>query len=207
MDALITTLPRADTLCPLITSPVHLHSTMLGRQTPDPRANLFSKRRQVSEAMVNAEDRREQQLRRVDAALLRVAESSVRGRELALDDLKWQTRVELSHASLPVLSRLNEQPMRLTELAAALRVSGPAVSRQVQLLQEKGLVERMHDESDGRATIVRLSPKGVEAVTKAANTRRALLRQVLADWTDEYIEQASPVLERLAGELAKWDHR
>ena len=156
---------------------------------------------------MGAEGQREQQLRRVDAALLRVAESSIRGRELALDDLKWQTRVELSHASFPVLSHLYEQPMRLTELATALHVSGPAVSRQVQLLQDKGLVERTQDESDGRATIVRLSPKGVEAVTEAANTRRALLRQVLAEWTDDYIEQAAPVLERLAGELAKWDHR
>lgn len=156
---------------------------------------------------MNAEGRREQLLDRLDAALFRVAESSIRGRELALEDLKWQTRIELTLASLPVLSCLREQPMRLTELAAALRVSGPAISRQVQLLQEKGLVERSHDENDGRATIVRLSPKGVEAATDAANTRKALLRQVLAEWTDDHIEQAAPVLERLAGDLAKWDHR
>ena len=153
------------------------------------------------------EEHREDQLRRVDAALLSIAECSFRGRELALDDLKWQTRVELSPASLPVLSQLFEQPMRLTELAAALHVTGPAVSRQVQILHEKGLVDRTQDEKDGRATIVRLSPKGVEAVTEAVKTRRALLRQVLAEWSDDYIKQAAPVLERLAGELAKWDHR
>lgn len=156
---------------------------------------------------MDTESQREEQLRRLDAALLRISESSFRGRGLALEDLKWQSRVELSPASLPVLNRLFDHPMRLTDLATALHVSGPAVSRQVQILHDKGLVERAQDESDARATIVQLSHRGAEVVTEAVNTRRALLRRVLTDWTDEDIGQAAPVVDRLADELSKWDHR
>ena len=153
------------------------------------------------------EEQREERLRRVDAALLRISESSYRGRRLALEDLKWRTRVELTAASFPFLSRLSEGPFRLTELASTLHVSGPAVSRQVHILHEKGLLERMQDERDARATIVQLSPKGVEVVTESSKTRMELLHCVLADWSDEDVAHAAPLLERLADELAKWDHR
>jgi len=152
-------------------------------------------------------DDREAQLSRVDAALLSIAESSFRGRDLALEDLKWQTRVELSPSSLPILNRLTDSPMRLSELAASLHVSGPAVSRQVQILHDKDLIERGQDANDARATIVKLSQRGVEVVAEAADTRRTLLRQVLADWSDAEIKDAAPILERLAGELRRWDHR
>jgi DNA-binding MarR family transcriptional regulator len=126
---------------------------------------------------------------------------------LALEDLKWKTRVEVSAAALPVLSRLADNPMRLNELATALHVTGPAVSRQVQLLYDKGLVERTQDQNDARATIVRLTPKGAEVVSEAAQARMALLRQVLAGWSDEAVASLAPVLDRLAEELGKWDHR
>jgi DNA-binding MarR family transcriptional regulator len=154
-----------------------------------------------------AKTRREQQLEFLDAALFRISGSSIRGRELALEDLKWQTRVELTTASYPVLNQLVHGPLRLTDLAAALYVSGPAVSRQVSILHDKGLVERLEDENDARATIVQLSPKGAEVLAEAAASRLAMLHQVLAGWSDDEVEQMTPILTRLADELAKWDHR
>lgn len=150
---------------------------------------------------------RQQQLEQINTALFRISQSSIRGRRLALDDLKWQSRVELSTASFTVLNGLAGRSMRLTELAAGLHVTGPSVSRQVQILHDKGLVERVQDDKDARAMIVQLTPKGAEVIAETARSRMALLHRVLADWDDQDVERLAPVLGRLADELAKWDHR
>ena len=152
-------------------------------------------------------DQREQQLQSVDRSLLAISDSSLRGRNFALEDLKWKTHVELSSAALPILSQLTAREMRLNELAAAIHVTGPAISRQVQALVDKGLVARRPDEADARATVVRLSTRGVEVVTESLEARIAMLRQVFAEWSDGDLEQLAPGLHRLADELARWDHR
>ena len=156
---------------------------------------------------MSAPHRREDELSRINQALARIAISSIRGRDLAREDLKWKTRVDLSSAALPILGHLSSSPMRLTDLAIALHVTGPAVSRQIQMLQAKGLVERTPDETDARAAIVALTPKGAEVVAEDQNSRMALLHRILESWSDHDLANLAPLLDRLAGELEKWDHR
>ncbi|WP_276982051.1 MarR family winged helix-turn-helix transcriptional regulator, partial [Ferrimicrobium acidiphilum] len=49
---------------------------------------------------------------------------------------------------------------RISEIASALNLDISTVSRQLKLLQSRGLIERAPDKSDGRVSKVRLTPLG-----------------------------------------------
>ncbi len=48
----------------------------------------------------------------------------------------------------------------VSEIAAQLRISSPAVSRTLRPLEAKGLIERFPDKNDRRNTFIRLTDKG-----------------------------------------------
>lgn len=87
--------------------------------------------------------------------------------------------------------------MSVTELGDLVGVTSPTITRQVQDLERKGLIERTSDERDGRAAIVRLSEKGLEVARLTVQARVSALRCILEGWTDEEIGQLAPVLEHL----------
>jgi DNA-binding transcriptional ArsR family regulator len=58
-----------------------------------------------------------------------------------------------------VVELLREKPRRAGELAEALGLSPPAMSRHLRVLRQRGLVEPAHDEADARAKIYRLRPE------------------------------------------------
>ena len=76
--------------------------------------------------------------------------------------------------SLPwydVLLELNAAPhrrLRMQELAARAVLSRTRVSRVVSELEDAGLVERVPDQSDGRATLASITTTGRAALAKAA---------------------------------------
>lgn len=55
-----------------------------------------------------------------------------------------------------VVELLRERPRRAGELAAALDVSPPALTRHLRVLREGRIVEELVDEEDGRARVYRL---------------------------------------------------
>ncbi|MGH8959473.1 MAG: MarR family winged helix-turn-helix transcriptional regulator [Acidimicrobiia bacterium] len=62
-----------------------------------------------------------------------------------------------------------------SELAEALGVSRPAITRMVVILEEAGLVKKLDNALDGRSVVVRLTPAGRRVVNKArANRVRAM---------------------------------
>nr|MDT0667717.1 MarR family transcriptional regulator [Micromonospora sp. DSM 115978] len=66
--------------------------------------------------------------------------------------------VPLDRAAMVVLRKLDESgPVRLGELAEALHVEAPHVSRQVQVLERAGYATRAPDPRDGRAHVVQLT--------------------------------------------------
>jgi DNA-binding MarR family transcriptional regulator len=97
-----------------------------------------------------------------------------------------------AHAS--ILIHLKGEGRRLTELAERAGVSKQAMGKLVDELEEIGYVERVPDEGDGRAKIVRFSKKG-----------RALLRDsheiVESIWDDYAALVGEPRLVRLRDTL------
>ncbi|HPM71516.1 MAG TPA: MarR family winged helix-turn-helix transcriptional regulator [Spirochaetales bacterium] len=80
----------------------------------------------------------------------------------------FKRRPSLGHAQRPgefqVMHRLSHEPpesgMRVGDLAAWLSVKPPTVTKAVDALVARGLVERYADEADRRVIRVRLSPDG-----------------------------------------------
>ena len=65
--------------------------------------------------------------------------------------------------------------LTVSELAEALTVSRPAITRMVVLLGEAGLVKKLDNALDGRSVMVRLTPAGRRVVNRArANRVRAM---------------------------------
>jgi DNA-binding transcriptional ArsR family regulator len=58
-----------------------------------------------------------------------------------------------------VVDLLRKKPRRAGELAEALGLSPPAMSRHLRVLRQRGLVEPEHDDADARAKVYRLRPE------------------------------------------------
>ena len=68
---------------------------------------------------------------------------------------------------------------RVTELAQLAQVSKPTVVYLVNDLERLGYVERVPDPADGRAKLVRMTPRGAEAQRKGTE----IVRQIETDWS------------------------
>ena len=69
-----------------------------------------------------------------------------------------------------ILSKLGEKDMFLTDLASFSFRDKPTVSRIVELLEQKGLVEKERDHLDGRKFHVKITNAGEEIIEKATPT-------------------------------------
>ena len=81
----------------------------------------------------------------------------------------------------PVFESLDAGGTRLTVIAARAGMSHQAVGELVAELEERSLVERVPDPSDGRARLIRLTADGREVV-------RAAVREIAAI-EDEWMER------------------
>ncbi len=58
-----------------------------------------------------------------------------------------------------VIELLRQEPRRASDLADALRMSRPAMSRHLRLLRKSGLVSESEPEHDARVRVYRLEPE------------------------------------------------
>jgi DNA-binding MarR family transcriptional regulator len=141
---------------------------------------------------------RRSEFSRINRAILQFLLDGEKGRNQVAADVSRMAAVPLSSSALLVVERLRAGSMRVNDLGASVGITSGGITRQVQDLEAKGLIERSPDETDGRATIVRLSSKGVDVVRLADTIRDFSTRQALREWGEEEIERVAPLLERLA---------
>jgi DNA-binding MarR family transcriptional regulator len=67
---------------------------------------------------------------------------------------------------------------RITELAHKLQVSKQAVSKLVGELEAEGILETVPDPQDGRARLVRFTPRGIEAIHEGMKAFRDVESQL-----------------------------
>jgi DNA-binding MarR family transcriptional regulator len=93
-------------------------------------------------------------------------------------------------------------PLRQSALADLLHADPSTVSRHVALLVERGLVLRVADESDGRASRLVLTDAGRDQLDQLRAERVAYLRTVTADWTGDELETFTTLFNRLLDGIA-----
>jgi DNA-binding MarR family transcriptional regulator len=85
-----------------------------------------------------------------------------------------------------LLVRLSrEAPMRLSELADTVELDLSTVSRQMRDLVAIGLVVKVPDPDDGRASLLSMSERGWAVLEAVSEARRQALAEVISDWSDE----------------------
>ena len=101
-----------------------------------------------------------------------------------------QKKTTCNFACLPILKVLKQQG-RLSQNAIAreLHHSDAAVSRQIGILVEDGLVNTRPDTANRRATIVELTEEGKELLGELEGIMTDLLADMLSTMPDEQLEQ------------------
>lgn len=98
--------------------------------------------------------------------------------------------VAIDPIHIPALYILGLQgPSRAGDLASALHVTRPTMSKQLILLERAGLIERHTDSADRRVTIIRLSPTGANAHQRLVARGVEMLHHAIADWSDDEATQ------------------
>jgi DNA-binding MarR family transcriptional regulator len=107
----------------------------------------------------------------------------------------------LAPAQMASLMRLSSGPAATSELARHLAVSVPTVSKSIDVLVDRGWVERWIDPSNRRQTIVRLTTEGRGVATEMKRQSRRHVAGLLASLTPAQRSQLMTTLDVLKGVL------
>ena len=101
-----------------------------------------------------------------------------------------------------------EGSLPMSRLAEAMAVSLPNLTGIVGRMEERGLVERIHDQRDRRVVHVRLTAQGTAALEEADQARRRRLARIMTELTPEQrtrclqsLREMRAAAERLGAEL------
>ncbi|MCL6454708.1 MAG: MarR family transcriptional regulator [Alicyclobacillus sp.] len=133
------------------------------------------------------------------------------GLDASISDIEYQLAIFLRRALLVshrygtldrsgylLLRQLEEQGLvGVKELADRFRLDVSTVSRQTSALESKGLIERIPDPHDGRASRFRPTASGVAELERAKRERFERFSHVFADWPEEDVRRFAALLIRL----------
>lgn len=100
---------------------------------------------------------------------------------------------------------LDEGPQRLGTIAQTFTLDPSTITRQVQAVVKLGLAEKTVDPSDRRATLLSLTPDGRVAIEEARTHRRAMLEELMQNWTDEERRELGRALRRFNTTVEEWN--
>jgi DNA-binding MarR family transcriptional regulator len=112
-----------------------------------------------------------------------------------------RTDETLTLSQISALSTLRKHgPLSPSALAEYERVQPPSMTRIITALEERRLVERKAHESDGRVSVIALSPEGIDILEQDRLRRNAWLATMLHSLSEEErveLRAAAPVIEKL----------
>jgi DNA-binding MarR family transcriptional regulator len=85
---------------------------------------------------------------------------------------------------LYTLSRAVDHSLRLRELTKSVLLTQPSISRLVDRLATRGLVDKLPDTSDARGTIIKLTDAGYETFRRVAKVHGASIHRALGSALD-----------------------
>ncbi|MFD8743310.1 MarR family winged helix-turn-helix transcriptional regulator [Streptomyces sp. NPDC059616] len=114
-------------------------------------------------------------------------------------------RLRVAHhgvAGVDLLSlRTADGPLRIGEIADRMQVVGPHVTRQVQALEKRGLVRRVADPHDRRASLIEPTEAGAEGANRYVASLLAWFTEALTDWPPQDRDDLARLLARLVDDV------
>jgi DNA-binding MarR family transcriptional regulator len=134
-----------------------------------------------------------------------------RGEDETLADAFWSVVRSLRHASAESLARWEITPaqsralrvlrrhgtMRLSELADHLRIAPRSATEVADDLEAKGIVRRLPDPHDRRATLVELTAEGIAATGAIDDARDADEERIFGRLTEQERAELTRILAKL----------
>ena len=110
--------------------------------------------------------------------------------------------INFEYAILTFLARAGDQTLRMGDLALAVSSPAPRLSKAVNRLEQRGLVERVSCPSDGRAINVHLTEEGRQVWRVASKPHIVLARDtILGDLSPEQLTALADLLEPILTKL------
>jgi DNA-binding MarR family transcriptional regulator len=91
--------------------------------------------------------------------------------------------------------------VRMRVLADWQGVDKSTMTAHVRRLEERGLVVRQPDPGDRRAVLVRATPDAERAIDRNSATARALLGELVGEWSPRERTELTRLLGRLVAEI------
>ena len=127
--------------------------------------------------------------------LLRLRETTTR--EI---DRRLQQQADLSLADYGILITLVSTPglcLRMSDLSTRQMLTPSGITRVVTRLEERGLVERVPDPADGRASLAALTRPGLETLRRAQVVHHGTVRELfLGRLTARELDRLSQIYEK-----------
>lgn len=105
---------------------------------------------------------------------------------------------QLTLTQVRALRRLAKAPKSLGELGAELGLTPPSVTRVVDRLEERGLVERSRDAPDRRRVVAAIRPAGLRLVTSVPLLEESAIRSAAERLTPAQRARIAAALEEFA---------
>ncbi|MGV9306977.1 MULTISPECIES: MarR family winged helix-turn-helix transcriptional regulator [unclassified Nonomuraea] len=93
-----------------------------------------------------------------------------------------------------------DRPLRMVQLAEALRIVPRSLTPVVDALEEAGLVRREIDPANRRSTLVLITPRGGEVYERARQARREVARDLFGGLSQEQRERLRELLREVEGD-------
>jgi DNA-binding MarR family transcriptional regulator len=123
--------------------------------------------------------------------------------------LRTRSQSDVTPSQFSALARVEQDgPVRLGALAELEGCTAATMSRIVDGLEQRSLIERVTDPLDGRAALVRLSPRGGELLLELRARASDALRTALSEMSvmdQSALRKAIPALMRLSDALQATD--
>lgn len=97
--------------------------------------------------------------------------------------------------------RTADRPLRIGEIADRMQVVGPHVTRQVQALEKRGLVRRVADPHDRRASLIEPTEAGTEGANRYVSSLLGWFAEALTDWPPQDRDDLARLLARLVDDV------
>lgn len=91
--------------------------------------------------------------------------------------------------------------MRASELTERACVDAAVVSRQVKSLLSNGLVQRVPDPQDGRASLIHLTPAGVKLFETSQLQQKEFFERVFTHWNETDKKQFEKLFQQFVTDL------